>query len=70
MCGATARLFHVNLTISAALGCFFSLWIRVTISHGWYALTALFWVLFAANIVATSPWPFATTLAAAPTPWR
>ena len=34
-------------------------------SHGWYALTALFWVLFAANIVATSPWPFATTLAAA-----
>ncbi|AUT49656.1 7TM diverse intracellular signaling domain-containing protein [Achromobacter sp. AONIH1] len=61
-------LFHVNLTISAALGLFFfSLWILrpQQSSHGWYALTALFWVLFAANIVATSPWPFATTLAAA-----
>ena len=53
-------LFHVNLTISAALGLFFfSLWILrpQQSSHGWYALTALFWVLFAANIVATSPGP-------------
>ncbi len=58
-------LFQINLVISATLGAlFFFLWAvrRRPSSHGWYALTAVFWVLFAANVLAVSPWPFTTTL--------
>ncbi|WP_241068434.1 sensor histidine kinase [Achromobacter insuavis] len=61
-------LFLVNLVISATLGAlFFFLWAMQPrqSSHGWYALTALFWVLFCANVLAVSPWPFGTTLMAA-----
>lgn len=61
-------LFQVNLVISATLGAlFFFLWAMQPrqSSHGWYALTALFWVLFCANVLAVSPWPFGTTLMAA-----
>ncbi len=61
-------LFLVNLVISATLGAlFFLLWVMQPrqSSHGWYALTALFWVLFCANVLALSPWPFGTTLMAA-----
>ncbi|WYX21341.1 hypothetical protein WJ973_10230 [Achromobacter xylosoxidans] len=51
-------LFLVNLVISATLGAlFFLLWVMQPrqSSHGWYALTALFWVLFCANVLALSP---------------
>ncbi|WYX35269.1 hypothetical protein WJ966_28470 [Achromobacter xylosoxidans] len=44
--------------ISATLGAlFFLLWVMQPrqSSHGWYALTALFWVLFCANVLALSP---------------
>ncbi|MGE8658114.1 MAG: sensor histidine kinase [Achromobacter sp.] len=61
-------LFQVNLVISATLGAlFFFLWAMKPqqSSHGWYALTAFFWVLFCANVLAVSPWPFGTTLMAA-----
>ena len=61
-------LFLVNLVISATLGAlFFLLWAMKPrqSSHGWYALTAFFWVLFCANVLAVSPWPFGTTLMAA-----
>ncbi|MGE8681138.1 MAG: 7TM diverse intracellular signaling domain-containing protein [Achromobacter marplatensis] len=61
-------LYVLNLIISAVLGAlFFCIWIvrREQTTYGWYALMALFWVLFVANVLATSPWPFATTLMAA-----
>jgi signal transduction histidine kinase len=34
-------------------------------AFGWYALMALFWVLFIANVLVTSPWPFPDSLTAA-----
>ncbi len=61
-------LFQVNLIVSAVLGgLFFCIWVvrREQRTYGWYALTALFWVLFVANVLATSPWPFPDTLTAA-----
>ncbi|MGE8637085.1 MAG: 7TM diverse intracellular signaling domain-containing protein [Achromobacter sp.] len=61
-------LYVLNLIISAVLGAlFFCIWIvrREQTTYGWYALMALFWVLFVANVLATSPWPFASTLMAA-----
>ncbi|UIP22006.1 sensor histidine kinase [Achromobacter deleyi] len=61
-------LFQVNLIVSAVLGgLFFCIWIvrREQRTYGWYALMALFWVLFIANVLVTSPWPFPTTLIAA-----
>ncbi|MFD4837449.1 ATP-binding protein [Achromobacter sp. NPDC058515] len=61
-------LFQVNLIVSAVLGgLFFCIWVvrREQRTYGWYALMALFWVLFIANVLVTSPWPFPTTLMAA-----
>lgn len=61
-------LYVVNLCVSAVLGTlFFCIWVirRDQRAYGWYALTALFWVLFVANVLATSPWPLPDTLAAA-----
>lgn len=61
-------LFFINLTISAVMGAvFLIIWLinRKQTDYGWYALTALFWVLFATNIVATSPFPFPDTVMAA-----
>ena len=58
----------MNLIVSAVLGgLFFCIWIvrREQSTYGWYALMALFWVLFIANVLVTSPWPFPTTLMAA-----
>ncbi|CAB3859625.1 hypothetical protein LMG26858_02150 [Achromobacter anxifer] len=61
-------LFTLNLIVSAVLGglCFF-IWLmrREQRAFGWYALTALFWVLFIANVLMTSPWPFPDSLTAA-----
>src|SRR5690606_4278730 len=61
-------LFISNLTISAVLGgIFFCIWFtnRKQSEYGWYALMSLFWVLFATNILATTPWPFTNTVTAA-----
>lgn len=61
-------LFVANLVISAMLGLlFFCIWIvrRRQSAYGWYALMSGFWVLFVANILATTPWPLPDTLTAA-----
>lgn len=61
-------LYVLNLIVSGVLGAlFFCIWIvrREQTTYGWYALMALFWVLFVANVLATDPWPFASTLMAA-----
>ncbi|WP_254241976.1 sensor histidine kinase [Achromobacter pestifer] len=54
-------LFTLNLIVSAVMGglCF-CIWLmrREQRTYGWYALMALFWVLFIANVLMTSPWPF------------
>lgn len=60
-------LFAVNLIVSSVLGAvFFCLWFtrRTQTAYGWYALMALFWVLFISNVLVTSPWPFPTSLMA------
>ncbi len=61
-------LFTLNLIVSAVLGglCF-CIWLmrREQRVYGWYALMALFWVLFIANVLMTSPWPFPNSLMAA-----
>ncbi|ADP19314.1 periplasmic sensor signal transduction histidine kinase 3 [Achromobacter xylosoxidans A8] len=61
-------LFTLNLIVSAVLGglCF-CIWLmrREQRAFGWYALMALFWVLFIANVLVTSPWPFPDSLTAA-----
>jgi hypothetical protein len=61
-------LFTLNLIVSGVLGglCFF-IWLmrREQRAFGWYALMALFWVLFIANVLVTSPWPFPDSLTAA-----
>ena len=61
-------LFTVNLIVSAVLGLFFlALWIphRSQTAYGWYALSALCWIIFVTSVLATSPWPFTTTAMAA-----
>ncbi|MPS49369.1 MAG: histidine kinase [Methylobacillus sp.] len=61
-------LFVANLAISAVLGVIiFCAWLgnRRQSEYGWYALMALCWVLFAANTLATTPWPFAHSVMAA-----
>jgi signal transduction histidine kinase len=58
-------LFEVNILTSTIIGVlFFCIWIvrRDQTFYGWYALSSLFWTLFIANILATSPWPFSSTL--------
>lgn len=61
-------LFTLNLIVSAVMGglCF-CIWLmrREQRTYGWYALMALFWVLFVANVLMTSPWPFPNSLMAA-----
>ncbi|MGY6268860.1 7TM diverse intracellular signaling domain-containing protein [Achromobacter denitrificans] len=61
-------LFTLNLIVSAVLGglCF-CIWLmrREQSTYGWYALMALFWVLFIANVLVTSPWPFSDSVTAA-----
>ena len=61
-------LFKVNLIVSATLAVlFFFIWVirREQRVHGWFALTALCWVLFVSNVLATTTWPFPDTLAVA-----
>jgi len=54
-------LFTLNIIVSAVMGglCF-CIWLmrREQRTYGWYALMALFWVMFIANVLVTSPWPF------------
>lgn len=61
-------LYTLNLVVSGVMGAlFFCIWIvrREQTTYGWYALMSLFWVLFIANVLLTSPWPFTSTLMAA-----
>ncbi|WP_070998555.1 sensor histidine kinase [Brucella inopinata] len=58
-------LFEINIIVSAVIGIlFFCIWaVRPDQTfYGWYALSSLFWVAFIANILVTSPWPFANSL--------
>lgn len=58
-------MFIINLAISTVLGClFFCIWLHDRSQHasGWYVLTAFFWIVFAANMLCTEPWPFLSTL--------
>ena len=61
-------LFTLNLIVSAVLGglCF-CIWLmrREQRTYGWYALMALFWVLFIANVLVVTPWPFADSATSA-----
>lgn len=61
-------LFTLNLIVSAVMGglCF-CIWLmrREQRTYGWYALMALFWVMFIANVLVTSPWPFPDSVTAA-----
>lgn len=61
-------LFTINLIVSGVLGIFFlALWVahRNETAYGWYALSTLFWMVFAVNILATSPWPFMSSASSA-----
>lgn len=61
-------LYLVNIVVAAVMGVvFFCIWLtrRAQSDHGWYALMALFWVLFASNVLATTPWPFPDSVIAA-----
>lgn len=58
--------FQINLTITAVLGLLaLGAWLvqRQQPLFGWYALTALFWLLFVSNILLREAWPFPSTLA-------
>jgi hypothetical protein len=67
-------LWAINLIVSGVIGILlFCVWIvrRDQSFYGWYALSSLFWVAFAANVLTTSPWPFTSSLmVAAPAWWR
>ncbi|WP_233588313.1 ATP-binding protein [Herminiimonas sp. KBW02] len=61
-------LFVVNIVVNVVMGIlFFCIWLmrRTQSEHGWYALMTLFWVLFASNVLATTPWPFPDSVMAA-----
>jgi signal transduction histidine kinase len=58
------RLGFVSLGVGITLGLFFLvLWLlrRSEVAYGWYGAQQLVWLPIAWNVVATSPWPFATT---------
>ncbi|WP_346778286.1 7TM diverse intracellular signaling domain-containing protein [Paraburkholderia sp. Ac-20342] len=58
-------LFAISAIVSAVIGVlFFCLWIvrRDQRFYGWYAASSLFWVVFIANVLATSPWPLSSSL--------
>ena len=53
-----------NLGITIALATFFlAIWLmrRREAAYGWYSLALFAWAGYSLNLVATSPWPFATT---------
>src|SRR3546814_8127155 len=53
-----------NMGITAALAIFFlAIWLlrRSETSYGWYSLALLGWAGYSLNLVATRPWPFATS---------
>jgi len=58
------RMGFLSLGIGITLGLFFLvLWLmrRSEVAYGWYAAQQLAWMPISWNVVATSPWPFATT---------
>lgn len=53
-----------NLGITVALATFFfAIWLmrRREAAYGWYSLALFAWAGYSLNLVATTPWPFATT---------
>jgi len=61
-------LMVLNIVITAVMGgLFFCIWLsnRKQSAYGWYAMMALFWVLFMYNVLSTDPWPFANSVMAA-----
>lgn len=53
-----------NLGITVALAIFFlAIWLmrRREAAYGWYSLALFAWAGYSLNLVATAPWPFATT---------
>ncbi|SPU49634.1 sensor histidine kinase [Bordetella trematum] len=61
-------LYALNLVVSLAMGgLFFCIWVvrRSQHDYGWYAAMALFWSLFIANVLLTSPWPLGSSEAMA-----
>lgn len=63
------ELVKMNMALSAMTGLFFFIiWVRhprrtQDSAFGWFALSSLAWVLFVQQFVATSAWPFRTSLA-------
>lgn len=58
------RINVVGLAIVSTLGLFFiTLWLmrRAEVAYGWYGAQQLAWFVCGWNIVAGSPWPFAST---------
>ena len=63
------ELVKMNMALSSMTGLFFFIiWLRhprrtQDSAFGWFALSSLAWVLFVQQFVATSAWPFRTSLA-------
>ena len=58
------HLGFIGMAIGATVGLFFlTLWLlrRRETAYGWYAANQIAWFPIAWNMVATSPWPFAST---------
>ena len=61
-------LFMINIIVSGVMAAlFFCIWVvrREQTAYGWYVLMYLFWVLFIANVLVTTPWPWQSTLTVA-----
>ena len=59
-------LYEVTAGMAVAVGgLFLGVWLlrRQERAYGWYALVSLSWAAYLATLLATSPWPFASTLA-------
>lgn len=54
--------FNLGITIALATF-FFAIWLmrRREAAYGWYSLALFAWTAYSLNLVATTPWPFATT---------
>lgn len=54
--------FNLGITVALAT-LFFAIWLmrRREAAYGWYSLALLAWAGYSLNLVATTPWPFATT---------
>nr|WP_184224783.1 ATP-binding protein [Paenochrobactrum gallinarii] len=58
-------LYVANVIVSGVIGIlFFCIWIirRDQTYYGWYAFSSLFWLVFIANVLVTTPWPFSDSV--------